>query len=320
MPDKEQWRPSASFDLIQARAGLLKTIRAFMDERDILEVETPSLSHFSISDPYIDSLATSVSLPDRAHRETLYLHTSPEYCMKRLLAAGSGPIYQICKVFRDDEYGRLHQPEFSLLEWYRPGFNHYDLIEECMELLKVLGKGTCQKASYQELFHKQTGLDPHTATLDDLRHSAMELGYDDTQSGRHELLDFIFNRSVVANMNNEAVFVYDYPECMSALAKIRRNKINVVERFELFIAGMEIANGFHELCDADEQKQRFIQEQEIRDKKGKPVCSLDERFLAALEQGLPDCAGVAVGLDRLLMVLVNSQNIEDVLTFPLNRN
>jgi len=320
MSGKAQWQPSASPDIIRARAELLSRIRAFMTERGILEVETPMLGHCSITDPFIEPLSTSVSLPDRTEKEVLYLHTSPEYCMKRLLAAGAGSIYQICKVFRDAELGQRHQPEFSMLEWYRIGFDHHDLIRECMELLDVLGIGPCRKTSYQALFHQYTGLDPHTAELDALRQYAMHKGYADPQSGRHELLDFIFNRVVVDGMNNETVFVYDYPECMAALARISQGPQKVAERFELFIKGMEIANGFHELCDASEQRQRFMQEQEIRMQQGKSITELDEYLLKALEQGIPDCAGVAIGLDRLLMVISQCPDIEDVLSFPLTRN
>jgi lysyl-tRNA synthetase class 2 len=321
MDDEQNWQPAASLEVIRQRADLLNSIRDFMRQRSILEVETPVLSHAAATDPHIHSLSTVYQSQDKPHHETLYLHTSPEFCMKRLLAAGSGPIYQITRVFRDQESGNRHQPEFTMLEWYRPGFDYTELMAEIDDLLQVLGLEGSQQQSYRDAFWQETHLDPHTTGIDELRTLAVQSGWETSSDDRAELLDYVFSMKVVPQLGMESpLFIYDYPECQVALATIKECEPPVAERFELFISGMEIANGFNELCNAGEQHSRFEQDLNLRAQTGKSAVPVDERFITALDHGMPACAGVAVGLDRLLMVLTGSAKIEDVLTFPGNRN
>jgi len=318
---EQNWQPSASLEVIRQRADLLISIRDFMRERSILEVETPVLSHTAVTDPHIHSLSTVHQSQDKSHHETLYLHASPEFCMKRLLAAGSGPIYQVTRVFRDQESGSRHQPEFTMLEWYRPGFDYVELMDEIDDLLQGLGLDVSQRQSYRDAFWQETHLDPHTAGIDTLQTLAVQSGWKTGSSDRAELLDFVFSMKVVPQLGIDSpLFIYDYPECQAALATIKECKPPIAERFELFISGMEIANGFNELCNAGEQRSRFERDLDLRAQTGKPAVAVDERFITALVHGLPTCAGVAVGLDRLLMVLTGSTKIDDVLTFPSNRN
>lgn len=322
LPEKsglpEDWLPVASFDVMRKRAQLLAQIRSFMQARDILEVDTPVLDSAANPDPAIDSLTSIVRFPDAVTGRTCYLHTSPEFAMKRLLAAGSGPIYQICKVFRDHECGRLHQPEFTLLEWYRPGFNHHELMDEIGALLVALQFKPPDKTSYADAFLHTTGLDPHGAGLTELSNRAAGLGLDSGGGDRSLLLDLIFSHQVAPHLGTAGPqFIYDYPACQAALARIRNGQPAVAERFELFINGIEIANGFNELCDISEQYSRFMKDHERRRIRGQPELPVDRRLLAALAHGLPSCAGVALGLDRLLLVLTRSRYLADVLSYPL---
>ena len=292
-----------------------------MDERGIVEVETPILSHAGNTDPALQSFTTILHSPFNRELQQLYLHTSPEFAMKRLLAAGSGSIYQIAKVFRNEEAGILHQPEFTMLEWYRVDFDQHKLMDEISELLEELRLGKTESRSYQQLFEERTGINPHNCNVSILCKLAMDNGLANPEQDRKMLLDFLFNHLIGSELGHDApIFIYDYPVCQAALAQIRNDNYPVAERFELFINGMEIANGFNELRDVDEQKTRFETENEWRRKHGLPEIPLDRRLLAALKQGLPPCAGVAVGLDRLLMVLTGSRSIEEVVTFSSNRS
>ena len=293
---------------------MLRLIREFMQDHDILEVETPILSETGNTDPNIQSLKTTKEI---SQYKQYYLNTSPEFAMKRLLASGSGSIYQITKVFRDDERGRLHQPEFTMLEWYRTDFDHHQLMDELAELVRELGLGECARTTYASVFHKYIGLDPHTATVTALASEAKSRGLSSLEEDRGLLLEFLFSHSIAPHLGQDApIFVYDYPVCQAALAKLSSGDPQVAERFELFISGMEIANGFNELTDAAEQRMRFIEENKIRRSRGLEEVLIDEQLLAALQHGLPTCAGVALGLDRLLMILADSDNINDVITFP----
>ena len=291
-----------------------------MHERGVLEVETPALSHAASTDPNILSLQSRVQVPQAAAATEVYLHTSPEFAMKRLLAAGSGPIYQITRVFRDHESGPRHLPEFSMLEWYRPGFDHHRLMDEIAELLKVLGRPAPARLTYRDTFMRHTGLCPHTAPEAALQQRAREMGLVAASSERSVLLDFLFDHCVAPGLPAAGAFVLDYPVCQAALARIVPGFPPVAERFELFLAGMEIANGFHELLDRSEQRQRFAAENARRAGRGLPVMPVDERLLAALESGLPDCAGVALGIDRLLMALTGSRSIDEVVAFSFDRS
>ncbi len=312
------WGPIADLDIIKKRAALLWQIRDFMDRHDILEVDTPILSHSAVTDPYIQSLQTKHVF----EKETLlYMHTSPEYCMKRLLAAESGSIYQIAHVFRDEETGKRHQTEFSMLEWYRVGFDYKELMDDVAELLTEVGLSKPAKMTYADAFLEIVNINPHTCELSLLQEISGQHGWGDDSEDRHALLDYIFSEGVMKDLNNEkALFIYDYPECMAALATIKGSRPRVAERFELFINGMEIANGFNELCDANEQKQRFEKELNDRKRKGLSAAPIDQNFILALKAGLPKSAGLALGIDRLLMALCGKDDIKDVMTFNLNNN
>ncbi len=292
---------------------MLALIRGFMAERGILEVETPILTQAENPDPNIHPLRT---VAGRLKQRRYYLHTSPEFAMKRLLAFGLGSIYQITRVFRDDEPGRLHRPEFSLLEWYRPDYDHHSLMDELAELIHALELGRCRRLTYKQAFQQHIELDPHSATPAELGDKAVSLGLVGEAHERSLLLDFLFSHFVSPHLGREApTFIYDYPACQAALASLSDSRPQVAERFELFIAGMEIANGFNELLNAAEQRARFERQNRIRQSQGMEKVVIDGQLLAALEHGLPACAGVAVGLDRLLMAMTNADTIRDVMSF-----
>ena len=321
------WRPTCSIEMMRLRAQLLADIRQFFSARAVLEVETPVLSHSSGTDPQLDFFTTDYcSTP---LEEGLFLQTSPEFAMKRLLAAGSGSIYQIAKAFRNGESGRFHNPEFTLLEWYRVGFTLPQLMDEIVELMAVLfhGHGTLsstQRLSYQEIFQRHTGLNPlefsYESYCDYAQNNhvpeAMDIcGYD------HSLwLDFIFTHYVQPYLGESTVcMVYGYPACQSSLARINERNSQISDRVEVFIKGIELGNGYYELTDAKEQGRRFDAEQAIRQQRNRPVAVKDKHLIGALEAGLPGCSGMAIGLDRLLMLLTNSSTINDVLNFPISR-
>ena len=318
------WTPSASLDTLRLRARLLAGIRAFFADRGVLEVETPALSSAATPDPALHSLVTRYTGPGAANGRALYLHTSPEYPMKRLLAAGSGDIYQLCKAFRDGESGRLHNPEFTLLEWYRLGFDHHALMNDVAALATtVLGAvGEVEKLSYSEAFTRHTGVEPHAATAAALVDCARKhgiatdgLALTDIDAWRDLLLTHIVEPRLG---RGRLTFVYDYPATQAALARVRPGEPPLASRFELYLEGLEIANGFHELNDAGEQRERLLRQRERRRECGLPQAPLDEAFLSAVAH-LPDCAGVALGVDRLIMLAAGAQAIHEVLTFPLER-
>ena len=244
--------------------------------------------------------------------------------MKRLLAAGSGPIYQICRAFRDAESGRLHNPEFTLLEWYRPDFDHHMLMDEMDALLdQLLGPASAnRRLSYRDAFVQHGGIDPFQISTDALAARARDASLNVTGSSpseRDSLLDFLFSHCVQPALGDGRVYVFDYPASQAALARVRACEPAVAERFELFVNGIEIANGYHELTDADEQRRRFAVDGGARRRLGLEPMPVDERLIAALAHGLPDCAGVALGLDRLLMIAAAETNIEAVMAFPVTR-
>lgn len=326
----ESWRPYADNNLIKLRAEVFAKVRQFMSERNIMEVETPVLSHATVTEFHLDSFystysspqlnTTEQNIPEQNTSETLYLQTSPEYAMKRLLASGMGAIYQISKVFRNEEQGKRHNPEFTMLEWYQPGHDHHQLMGELESFLSLFAMSDCEKISYDNVFARQTGLDPHTCDTDELVRLAEEYGLSSSSEERSVLLDFIFSHKIVSTLGNtKPLFVYDYPACQSALAKLGDKSPKIAERFELFINGMEIANGFHELTDADEQLDRFEEDLLLRKKAKRPDIPLDHLFLDAMKYGLPSCAGIAVGIDRLLMAITGIDDIREVLTFPIER-
>ncbi len=322
----EAWRPSAPRAALLARAACYARIRGFFAEAGVLEVETPILSAAAVTDPALASLSTRVCIGGFGSDRPLYLQTSPEFAMKRLLAAGSGPIYQICKVFRDEERGRRHHPEFSLLEWYRPGWDDVRLMDEVAALARLVLERPAlpvESIRYRDLFRDRLGLDPWRASIPDLRAVASEAGIADAQDlelDRDGWLDLLLTQRLEAELGRGGMtFLHDYPPSQAALARVRQGDWPVAQRFELYIEGVEIANGFAELVDAGEQRRRFLSDLETRRGRGLPEPPLDERFLDALAAGMPECAGVALGLDRLLMIATGTDHIDAVLTFPIER-
>lgn len=320
------WQPSAPLANLRARAAMLTRIRAYFAARGVLEVETPALAGAAVTDPHLASLSARYTGPAFPAGRTLYLQTSPEFAMKRLLAAGSGPIYQLGKAFRDGEAGRLHNPEFTLLEWYRPGFDLVAMMDEVEALTgEVLGlERRFERWTYRELFQHHLQLDPFTASIDELRDCAGRHGLARSEDfPLHETdawLDLLLTHFIEPRLGFEApCFVHYYPPSQAALARIRPGEPRVAERFELYIRGMEIANGFHELTHANEQRARFERDRARRRAADLPDVVPDERLLAALAHGLPDCAGVALGVDRLVMIVLGAQSIAEVMAFPLER-
>ena len=290
-----------------------------------MEVETPFLSPAAVSDPAVESFVTRYTGPDAGNGRDLYLHTSPEFPMKRLLAAGSGPIYQICRVFRNGESGRYHNPEFTLLEWYRPGYDHRRLMDEVADLVQRLVPGPLPETriTYGELFRQRLAIDPHTCSLPALRQAAQAAGVPGAAelelAERDAWLDLLMVHCIEPGLPQGLCFIYDYPASQASLARVRPGEPPLAERFELYLDGLELANGFHELRDAGEQRRRFLGELERRQAAGMARPPLDENFLSALEAGLPACAGVALGIDRLLMRLTGCGHIDRVMAFPLSR-
>jgi len=315
----DHWQSGVSPEMLGLRAGLLRQVRMFMQQRGILEVDTPILSRAAVTDPHLHSFVTHFHHPGGTGMQSLYLSPSPEFAMKRLLANGSGPIYQISHVFRDAECGRLHNPEFTLLEWYRPDFDEHKLMDEIDALLLELHIASAHRQKYAEVFYQGTGLDPHRTDTQLLQQLAREQGLVDGREDRAILLDFLFNRLVAERLGHDRpVFIHDYPACQCALARLSTDCPPVARRFELFINGMEIANGFYELKDADEQRRRFADDNLRRRKTGMQEFPVDERFLQALDYGLPDCSGVAMGIDRLLMAREECEDIRQVIAFPVD--
>lgn len=313
------WKPGASLEMLQQRARLWQKIRTFFAARAVLEVETPILSRSCAPEPAIEPLRASYQ---GATAETLYLQSSPELAMKRLLAAGSGPIFQIAHAFRDGESGRRHNPEFSLLEWYRPGFDLDQLMDEMDDLLQLLlGCKSAQRSSYVALFEKHLEIHPLQAELSQLRALAQAHGlYQVEDCDTDTCLDFLMGAVIEPRLGQKRpLFVYDYPASQAALARLHPENPALARRFEVYFQGVELANGFHELADAGEQRSRFIAECAERRAAGLHVPPLDEHFFAALEAGLPDCSGVALGLDRVLMLATGAAHIDEVLAFPLAR-
>jgi|TARA_R110002096_G_scaffold24119_1_gene76265 elongation factor P--(R)-beta-lysine ligase len=321
--DSLQWRPSASPAALKSRAQQLAWVRGFFAQRDVMEVETPVLGQHGVTDINIDSIsANPVSIG--VHPADGWLQTSPEYHMKRMLAAGSGPIYQIARVFRDGEFGRRHNPEFSLLEWYRPGFTDVDLMEEVSEL--VCGWLGCKPPctmTYREAFLRFAGIDPFLAgngALSERCEQWMEPSQLDGLT-RDDYLDLLMSCQVEPALAGIGpVFVTGYPESQAALARVsEQSGLRQAHRFELYVDGVELCNGYWELTDPDEQRCRFEADNQARRRAGKPEMPIDRAFLAALDSGVPDCSGVALGLDRLLMLKLGLDELAGVIAFPADR-
>jgi len=323
------WTPSCTIEALRLRARILSSIRAFFAEREVLEVETPLLCATGVTDPNLHAFTTRFRQPGAVGGRELYLQTSPEFAMKRLLAAGSGSIYQICKAFRNEERGRHHNPEFTLLEWYRTGFSLVNLMEEVEALFaRICGTelplAPAERHAYPELFERHLGTDPLTADLADFIHCAEIQGLHEAESlcgeSRSIWLDFLFSHCVQPVLGQgKLCFVHDYPAFLPSLARKHPADPRVVERMEVFLFGVELGNGFHELADAREQATRFQADLAERRKMNLSLPPQDERLLDALHHGLPDCSGIAIGLDRWLMLLGGFDSIAQALAFPLER-
>jgi elongation factor P--(R)-beta-lysine ligase len=314
------WRPTAARAMLEQRATLLARARRFFADGGVLEVDTPMVVNAPVTDIHIHSAQVDLGA---AAEHPYFLHTSPEYAMKRLLAAGSGDIYQICHVVRGFERGRLHNAEFTLIEWYRLGFSLDDLMSEVDALVRVLlGPAATSRAServsYREAFLRELQLDPFTAHLETLRATAQKLEFKETETAqRDELLDLLMGAAVGPRLGaNALTFVHSYPSTQAALARLDPHDPRAALRFELYCEGVELANGFHELASASEQRARFDHDIAERRRRGLPVHPPDELLLAALQAGLPDCSGVALGFDRTVMLATGARTIDEVLAFP----
>ena len=310
---------------LKLRAAVNAMVRLYFAERDVLEVETPILSEAGNTEPNIESFTTTFTGHADAGSRTRWLRTSPEYPLKRLLAAGVGDCYELGRVFRNGEAGGRHNPEFTMLEWYRVGWDHLRLIGETVELvqraLRLIGRSAEVVAyTYRELFLEGLGIDPFVASGQELRSPLAEYGIDDDGLSRDDWLDLLItHRLQPAFPQDRITVVHDWPASQCALARIRPGDPPLAERFELYLGHHELANGYHELIDAAEQRQRFQRDLVVREGRISSLPPIDGRLLAAMEQGLPACAGVALGMDRLLMAMLGTDRIADVLAFDFSQ-
>ncbi|MEK7738921.1 MAG: EF-P lysine aminoacylase EpmA, partial [Pseudomonadota bacterium] len=318
------FKPTCDIQALKARAKLYRQIRQFFIERDVLEVETPILSQAGVTDVHLASVQAQRHVHGK--KQTHYLQTSPEFAMKRLLASGSGAIYQICKVFRDDEHGRKHNSEFTMLEWYRPQFSMKELMLEVTDLLNVVlaerfGEVRPTVLSYKHAFIDRLDLNPLQATLQQLKAAAHRVGLNlDLGDDRLAYIDLLFSHMVEPSLGFDTpVFLTDFPPELASLAKTKLDEDGelVAARFELYIEGLELANAYDELIDAEVLRSRFQADNTEREKLGLHVMPIDEYLLAALPN-MSECAGIALGIDRLLMVVMNQMKLEKVITFPAN--
>lgn len=320
--DMKSYQPTCSIEALKARAEMYQKIRQFFAERKVLEVETPVLSQAAVTDVHLASVQVQRHIHGKLN--TQYLQTSPEFPMKRLLASGSGAIYQICKVFRDDEHGRKHNSEFTMLEWYRPGLDLKALMHETADLLEVclahrLGEVRPYILSYKHAFQDRLDINPLQATLKQLKETANRVGLNlDLGNDRLGYMDLLFSHFVEPSLGFDApVFLTDFPPEMASLAKVKTDEDSelVAARFEVYIEGLELANAYDELLDAKVLAERFDADNIERAQQGLPVIPTDQHLLAALPH-MPECSGIALGIDRLLMVAMNKMKIDQVITFP----
>jgi lysyl-tRNA synthetase class 2 len=317
---RSDWQPSAALSALQQRARMLAAVRNFFAARGVLEVETPILGAGAVTDPQIESLTTRVAgLPGR-----LYLSTSPEFPMKRLLAAGSGDIYQVCKVFRDAERGRWHNPEFTMIEWYRLGLDDATLMTEVEALAADLLAPhrrllPAERLTYAEALRRHAGVDPHADGDRALERAAAAHGIEcRAELDRDARLDLLMGMLVGPQLGRDRpCFICDYPASQASLARLKPGLPVVAARFEFYLDGIELANGFHELANAGEQRDRFARDLATRRARGQVQPPTDERLLAALESGMPDCAGVALGFDRLVAVALGADRLSAAMAFPI---
>lgn len=316
------YQPTCSIEALKARAAMYQKIRQFFAERKVLEVETPVLSQAGVTDVHLASVQVQRHIHGKLN--TQYLQTSPEFPMKRLLASGSGPIYQICKVFRDDEHGRKHNSEFTMLEWYRPGLDLKTLMHETADLLATclahrFGEIRPVVLSYKHAFQDRLEINPLQATLKQLKDTANRVGLNlDLGDDRLGYMDLLFSHFVEPSLGFDApVFLTDFPPEMASLAKVKQDEEGelVAARFEVYIEGLELANAYDELLDAEVLASRFEADNAERAQQGLPVMPTDQYLLAALPH-MPECSGIALGIDRLLMVVMNQVKIDQVIAFP----
>ena len=315
------WQPSATVQTLRKRGQLMADIRAFFAVRDVLEVDVPVLSQAAVSDPFIDSMRVEYRHFVEDSPSDYFLQSSPEYAMKRLLAAGSGCIYQMSKVFRNGEIGRRHNPEFTMLEWYRLDFDEHQLMDEVARLIEsVTGITGVEKLSYKAVFRRYLDLDINCASDELLAQTMREYIEVSGDYDRDGWLNLLMSHCIEPKLKG-AVFIYDYPASQAALAKVKQDceGVAVAARFELFIDGVELANGYHELTDSCEQQRRFDADQQQRAQLDLPQRPLEMRLVKALSQGMPNCAGVALGVDRLLMLALKKEHIKEVLPFDIER-
>ena len=320
------WQPKLTWKNAQKRAQILQQIRQFFSERNVVEVETPALSQGTVTDVHLDAFSSRynfLSDNDTTQSAEMYLQTSPEFHMKRLLASGYGCIFQIAKAFRHEEAGRYHNPEFTMLEWYRLGFDHFDLMKEVAELLNVvLDCDEPLQITYQQLFIDQLGFDPLIATREQL---LMLITENDKisdwlvlEQDVDTLLQFVFSEIIENKIGIDApCFVYNFPKSQASLARICPDDDRVAQRFECYYQGVELVNGFNELTDCDSQLQRFQSDNDKRKQMKLAQRPVDYNFISALSHGLPQCSGVALGIDRLIMLALKTTHIEQVLSFPV---
>lgn len=300
------WRPAIEPQALRERASIVRKIRSFFDRRDVIEVQTPIQGTYTVSDVHVDSVQAG----------TGFLQTSPEYFIKRLLAAGAPSCYQIGPVFRSGEVGRWHNPEFTMLEWYRVGYDCARLRHEVSELVDLLlGKSFYQTVTFQSLICERFDADVFDTSTKQLYRLACSVGYKGVCDAG-EVRDFLYS-DAIRQCDTARMFVVNFPPESAALSRIMDvDGVEVADRFELIVSGIEIANGYNELLDADELARRFSQDNQKRSEMSKQIVELDYRLLAAMRSGLPSCAGVAVGLDRLIALAMGKDNIHDVMTFP----
>lgn len=323
------WQPTLTWEYAQKRAQILQKIRQFFNERDVIEVETPALSQGTVTDAHLEAISCRYNFLSDSSVEkatNLYLQTSPEFHMKRLLASGYGCIFQIAKAFRHEGAGRYHNPEFTLLEWYRLGFDHFMLMEEVALLLEtILACKEPTKATYQDLFINLLGVDPLVAGRAELlslieEHNKLS-DWLTVEPDNDILLQFIFSELIEPKIGKEApCFVYNFPRSQASLAKISAEDTRIAERFECYFQGVELVNGFNELTDAEAQIERFQEDNKQRKQLTLSVKPIDKNFIEALSEGLPQCAGVAMGIDRLIMLALKAKHIDQVLSFPVERS
>jgi len=329
---KSEWKPTAAIRTLKLRADLNALIRDFFATRGVLEVETPILSAAGNTDPNIASFFLDTGSANEPQR---WLRTSPEFALKRMIAAGIGDCYELGRVFRRGESGRNHNPEFTMLEWYRIGWDHRQLMREVVELVGVaLGlvgrKLAARECSYRDLYREMLDIDAFSADIDVLRAALGDIAIDPDGLTRDDWLDLLMTHRIQPRLRvDELLLVYEYPATQCALARIRNpsavdepmdgDAFPVAERFEAYLGPLELANGYHELTDAAEQRARFEHDLRVRAQRGDSLPAADENLLAALEHGLPACAGVALGVDRLLAAIAGVQGVAGVIAFPFDR-